>query len=142
MDIIEVVCAIFLNDKGEFLVFERGDNMSFSRLFEFPGGKVEALETKEEALKREIKEELQSEIRIKSYFTSVVHTYTKTKINREMTINLNAYFVELTSGSLTLTEHKSKRWIRIDDADSINLAYADKIIVERLKNYLNKDKKL
>ena len=129
---VEVVCAIILNDNHEFLLCERGPNKEFSNLFEFPGGKVEENETHIEALKREIKEELLCDIDVSDYFTTIKHTYTKTPINKEITINLHAYFAKLKDKAPTLTEHKSLVWTDSKNALNLNLAYADRLIVKEL----------
>ena len=130
---VEVVCAIIINDKKEFLLCERGEKQQFSFLFEFPGGKVEKNETNEEALKREIKEELLADIDVLDYFTTVTHFYKMTSTNEDLTINLHAYFARL-NNPITLTEHISFKWAKIEDTNSINLAYADKLIVDKLRS--------
>ena len=135
---IEVVCAIIINDKNEFLLCERGPNSSFSYLFEFPGGKVEKGETNEEALKREIKEELLADIDVLNYFTTVTHSYKKSSTNEDLTINLNAYYCKLKS-DVTLTEHIAFKWVTTKNAEDLNLAYADRLIVQKLNKYLKYD---
>lgn len=125
---MEVVAAVIVNNKGEYFCCRRGSGRALEGYLEFPGGKTEPLESKENALKREIEEELYSKINILKFITTVEHDYT------DFHITMHAYLCELLSGDLTLTEHTEKKWLSPKDMNLADFAPADRPIVEKLKN--------
>ncbi len=124
---IEVAAAVFIS-KGSVFCAQRKDSGELARKWEFPGGKLEKDETPEQALKREIREELLIEIEIEEHLTTVVAYPYKT-----FTLTMHAYFCKILSGEITLTEHLDSTWIPLDDIDSLDWAAADIPIIEKLK---------
>ncbi|MBK7957003.1 MAG: (deoxy)nucleoside triphosphate pyrophosphohydrolase [Bacteroidetes bacterium] len=125
---IKVVAAVI--QKGdEFLCVQRNyskyDYISFK--YEFPGGKVEENETEEEALKREISEELSLIINIKSHFITVNHVYP------DFEITMATYLCSCQNNELVLTEHVDFKWLTKDKLSELDWAAADVPIVEKLK---------
>lgn len=114
---IEVVAAIMYKNKTVFSA-ERGTGF-LEGYFEFPGGKIEQNETHEEALKRELFEELEIETEIKDYVMTVEHQYE----NFHLTMHL--YNVEIISGDICLHCHKSYRWLDKEDLYDVKWAPAD-----------------
>lgn len=114
---IEVVAAIIYDGKTVFSA-ERGNGF-LEGYFEFPGGKIEEGETPEEALKRELQEELEIESEIKEYVMTVEHQYE----NFHLTMHL--YNVEIISGTIQLHCHKSYRWLNKKNLYSVEWAPAD-----------------
>ncbi len=125
---IEVVAAIIIN-KDKILATQRGYG-EFKGFWEFPGGKIETGELKEEALIREIREELAAEIIIKGYFMMVEYDYP------EFHLTLHCYLCELLNGEYKLIEHDNAKWLRKNELDRVGWLPADIEIIERLKEEL------
>ena len=104
MNIVEVVAALIWNGE-KFMICQRPVTKKRGLLWEFVGGKVEKGESKERALIRECKEELDIEIEVDSEFISTKHTYP------DITINLTVFNSRIVSGKPTLLEHKDLKWI-------------------------------
>lgn len=133
MKTIEVVAAV-IKKSNKILATERGYG-EFKGGFEFPGGKPENGETKEEALKREIKEELNADIEVNDYICTVEYDYPT------FHLTMHTYFCTLLSDKLELVyhdeerlEHESMKWLTKEELDSVNWLDADKEIVKKLKN--------
>lgn len=122
---IEVVAAILFKDNKVFAA-KRNNKGELARKWEFPGGKIEKNETKEEALKRELKEELDIETNINDFFMSVDHEYKTFKLT------LHAFKAEIIKGELTLKEHLDSKWLSKDELMSVEWAEADIPIVKKL----------
>ena len=125
---IAVVAAVIVTSEG-ILATQRGSG-GFKDKWEFPGGKIEAGETPEQALMREIREELDLEIRIDSFLDTVDYTYP------DFNIKLHVYVCSVISGILNLKEHKSLKWLKSDGLYSVEWLPADKVILPALENYL------
>lgn len=124
---IYVVGAI-IKSQSKVLCAQRSDKMSLPGLWEFPGGKIEGEETHQEALKREINEELKMDIRASDQlFKKVTYDYDFGRVH------LSAYRCELIKGTPILTEHQTVKWLEIDDLDKLSWAPADIPIVDKLK---------
>ncbi len=122
--IIPVVCAIIERD-GLVLCALRSEHMSLPGKWEFPGGKLEENEPPEEALIREIKEELNIEIKIIEALPIAEHAYVPEKI-----IQLIPYRCIIVSGeNPTPTEHSELRWMKKDELIQLDWAAADIPIV-------------
>lgn len=124
---IEVVAAIvFFED--QILCLQRPENKYdyISRKFEFPGGKIEEGETKEEALKRELLEELNISVEIKSFFLTVVFQYP------DFELTMHSYICEVKTKELTLNEHIAMEWLTLKDLNKLDWAAADIPIVNKL----------
>ncbi|MBC7980115.1 MAG: (deoxy)nucleoside triphosphate pyrophosphohydrolase [Armatimonadetes bacterium] len=117
---IDVVCGIVRNDAEEILVCRRAAHRHLGGLWEFPGGKVEAGESAEEALARELKEELGVLVRVGKIF----------KVTAEWTdglvaIRLVGYWCVILEGVAEALEHKELRWCRMDELEGLAWAEAD-----------------
>jgi|TARA_B100000795_G_scaffold35054_1_gene23133 8-oxo-dGTP diphosphatase len=124
---IEVVAAvIFCED--QVLCVQRPKNKFpyISEKYEFPGGKIEEGETKEEALHRELLEELNFSTKIKNYFLTVVHQYP------DFELIMHSFICEVDSKELTLHEHIDQKWLKINELTALDWAAADIPIVEKL----------
>lgn len=122
---IQVVGAAIINDKNEVLCAQRGHGSLIGK-WEFPGGKIEEGETDQEALKREIKEELSIDIEVLDY---VDENYNEYKDNN---VNLKVYRCKHISGEINDKEHKSWKWVQGRKLSDLNWADADIPIVETL----------
>lgn len=98
--------------------------------WEFPGGKIEAGETPEAALKREILEELDTQIVVEQFITTVEYDYPN------FHLTMHCYWCRVASGTLTLKEHQAAKWLSTNELDSVNWLPADKIVVEEIKRRL------
>lgn len=126
MNIVEVVAALIWNGE-KFMICQRPVNKKRGLLWEFVGGKVEKGESKERALIRECKEELDIEIEVDSEFISTKHTYP------DITINLTVFNSRIVSGKPTLLEHKDLKWITKNEIPKYNFCPADVVILEKIK---------
>lgn len=125
---IEVVAAIIVRD-GKIFATQRGYG-DYRDKWEFPGGKIEPGETPEEALVREIREELASGISVERFVATVEADYPA------FHITLHNYLCSLMSGSLSLLEHEAARWVGPEELDSLDWLPADREILEPLKQLL------
>jgi 8-oxo-dGTP diphosphatase len=126
---IDVACLVLRNLQGQFLCVQRSEKMKMAGLWEFPGGKVEVAETAQEALLREIKEELSLDLKENGEeLQSVVHDY------GEVRIRLIPFFYQAKDEiSFSLNEHKAYRWSVIEDMDLLDWAPADIPVLQQLK---------
>ncbi len=126
---IQVVCAIILK-KDSLLITQRSEKMALPLKWEFPGGKIEKDENEEQALIREIKEELNIEILPFKKISSHIHDYGSFKIN------LIAYLSKYVSGDIQLLEHKEYEYVKLEELNSYDMAEADLPIIEKLEAIL------
>ena len=122
---INVVAAIIIKD-GSLFATQRGYG-EWKDWWEFPGGKIEQGETPEEALKREIREELTTEICIEEFLCTVEYDYPK------FHLTMHCYICSLLAEALHLNEHEADRWLKNDELDKVKWLPADVKVVERLK---------
>ena len=124
---IEVVAAI-IQFENKFLCVQRGEDKYdyISLKYEFPGGKIEPGESLNQALEREIKEELQYDICVKEKFLTVEHQYP------DFQLKMHSYLCSAVHTNLTLTEHINYRWLEVNQLDELDWAAADIPIVEKL----------
>ena len=129
MKTIKVVAAIIRKEKCVFAT-QRGYG-DYKDWWEFPGGKVEPGETPEDALVREIKEELASDILVEKYLTTVEQDYP------EFHLSMACYWCSVKSGKLTLLEHEAARWLPLDDLRQVNWLPADVKVVEAIEKSIS-----
>ena len=122
---IEVVAAIIVKDHKVFAT-QRGYG-EWKDFWVFPGGKIDAGETPEEALRREIKEELDTEIAVGELFTTINYDYPT------FHITMHCYLCTIENGSLTLLEHEAAKWLSLDQLDSVIWLPADQIVIAELQ---------
>ena len=122
---IEVVAAVILKERACFAT-QRGYG-EFEGLWEFPGGKIEPGENCDEALKREIEEELGVNIVVDDFLCTTDYDYPT------LHITMHCYLCSIESGSIELREHKSARWLTAETLDSVEWLPADRVVVEKLK---------
>lgn len=129
MKSIEVVAAIIVNE-NQILCVQRGESKYpyISKKFEFPGGKVEASELPEQAIVREIAEELDLEIVVQRLLFTVTHDYP------DFRIVMHGYMCSSSHRLLTLKEHLSSHWLSKERLSELDWAAADVPFVEFLKN--------
>lgn len=126
---IEVVAAIIHDDEGRIFATQRGYG-DYKDGWEFPGGKMEPGETPEEALKREIWEELETKIVVERLVQTVEWEYPK------FFLKMHCFLCSIESGLLTLKEHEAARWLSKDQLDSVDWLPADKVVVKELNGVL------
>lgn len=122
---VEVVAAIIKKDNKIFCA-QRNLLKSMGGKWEFPGGKIEIGETNEEALVREIREELDSEIKVDSYLMTIDHDYPT------FHITMHAYLCTLVKGELVLKEHNDSVWLCKEELNKLDWADADMPIINKL----------
>jgi 8-oxo-dGTP diphosphatase len=124
---ISVVAAVIIQD-SKILCVQRGPAKYdyISKKWEFPGGKVEENETKIEAIKREIQEELHMEIEVDGFLMTVNHSYP------DFHLTMDTFLCHTTTPQPTLTEHIDFKWLEKDALSGLDWAAADLPIVDRL----------
>ena len=123
---IEVVAAIIR--KGDKIFATQRGNGEWKDWWEFPGGKMEAGETPEEALKREIREELSTEISVDEFLCTVDYDYP------QFHLTMHCYLCSLMTDSLHLNEHEAAKWLGRDELDSVKWLPADVMVVQTIKS--------
>ena len=124
---INVVAAVIKDENGKILITQRNLQKDQGGLWEFPGGKIEPNETREDAIIREIKEELDIDIKADNYLEEKVFNYP------EKDINLIALKCSKINGKIKLLEHEDSRWVDNSELEKFEFAPADIFIVEKLK---------
>ena len=125
MKTVNVVAAI-IKDKDRIFATQRGYG-EFKDGWEFPGGKVEEGETPEQALKREIAEELNTEIEVGDYLSTIEYDYPK------FHLSMRCYWAAIVQGSPVLLEHEAARWLKKEELDSVDWLPADITIIDLIK---------
>ncbi|MDO5443381.1 MAG: (deoxy)nucleoside triphosphate pyrophosphohydrolase [Bacteroidia bacterium] len=128
MKTIQVVAALIVHD-GRIFATQRGYG-EWKGYWEFPGGKVEPEETPEAALKREIREELATEISVGRYVTTVEWDYPT------FHLSMRCYLCSVVSGSLTLLEHEAAAWLDREHLRSVQWLPADEGIIPEIETLL------
>ena len=130
MKTIRVVAAITksVNEKGETIIFatQRGYG-DLKGGWEVPGGKIEEGETPQEALKREIMEELETEITVGELIDTIEYDYPT------FHLSMDCFWAEIVSGDLVLKEHEAAKWLTKEELDSVNWLPADITLIDKIK---------
>ena len=121
------VVAALIWEGDRFLACQRPAHKARGLLWEFVGGKVEPGESREEALIRECREELDITIAPRDVFLTVIHEYP------DLTVRLTLYSASIVSGTPKLLEHNDLRWITVQEIDSLEFCPADEEILKKLK---------
>ena len=122
----EVVAALIW-DKDRFMICQRPAHKARALLWEFVGGKVEPGETKEQALVRECREELDITLDVGEVFMDVVHVYPA------LTVHLTLFLARIAAGTPKLLEHRDLKWITVSEIPQYAFCPADEEILEKLK---------
>ena len=123
---IEVVAAIIHDSEGRIFATQRGYG-DYKDWWEFPGGKMEAGETPEEALRREIWEELETRIVVEKFVETVEWDYP------QFHLSMHCYLCHVESGHLELKEHEAAKWLNKDELESVNWLPADLKVIEKVR---------
>lgn len=129
MKTIEVVAAIIKKDHKIF-VTQRGYG-EFKDGWEFPGGKVEKGETKQQALIREIKEELDTVIQVDFYLDTIEYDYPS------FHLSMDCFVCSIVEGNLILKEHEDSKWITKEEIETLNWLPADLTIIDKVKELID-----
>ena len=124
MKTIRVAAAVIRNQNRIFAA-RRGYG-PYKDGWEFPGGKIEPGETPEQALVREIREELETEILVEEKLARVEYDYP------DFHLSMDCYWCSVQCGRLTLKEHESARWLRLDELDTVDWLPADRYVVKKI----------
>ena len=124
---IKVVCAIIIKE-DKLLVAQHNNHPLHQYKWEFPGGKVENYESPKQAIIREIKEELDIEIKATQQLNSVIHDY------GNIHIELIPFICKIIRGEITLNQHLNFKWSTIRDLQNIDFSEADKLLIEHPEN--------
>ena len=127
---IEVVAAIIR--KGDRIFATQRGYGEWKDWWEFPGGKMETGETPEEALKREIREELSTEIQVDELLSTVEYDYNE----QDFHLTLHCYLCSLLTEAMHLNEHEAARWLSRDELNSVQWLPADLEVIEMLRRLM------
>ena len=122
---IRVVAAL-IREGDKVFATQRGYG-DYKDWWEFPGGKIEQGEAPEEALAREIREELAAEIYVDQYLMTVEYDYP------EFHLSMDCFWCRIKEGSLTLLEHEAAKWLPLDNLRQVNWLPADLLVVEEIE---------
>ena len=133
MKTVRVVAAVIKakNEKGQpmILATQRGYG-DYKDGWEFPGGKIEAGETPKEALKREIKEELDTVVQVGDLIDTIEYDYPT------FHLSMDCFWSEIVEGDLVLKEHEAARWLTKETIDEVDWLPADITLIEKLKQQI------
>lgn len=123
-----VVAAVIIRD-GKLFATQRGYG-AYKDWWEFPGGKIEAGETPQQALRREIREELATDISVGPLLHTVEYDYP------EFHLSMQCFLCAIENGNLTLLEHEASCWLSADELDSVQWLPADLDVLETIRPLL------
>ena len=126
-DIVKVTAAVLAKD-DKIIIAKRGPDDKLADKWEFPGGKIEINETPEQCLKREIKEEFDTDVSVGEYLGSSIYHYD------HMSIELLAYRTYWEDREIDLKDHDDFKWISLEQLSEFDFAPADLVFVEKLQN--------
>ena len=130
MKTVHVVAAVIeaVDEQGKEILFatQTGDG-DMKGSWEFPGGKIEPGETPQEALTREIQEELDTKIKVGSLIDTIEYDYPT------FHLSMDCFLAEIESGNLVLKEHEAARWLTREELDSVDWLPADVLLIDTLK---------
>lgn len=125
MKTVSVVAAV-IKDKDRIFATARGYG-EYKGWWEFPGGKIEQGETPQQALIREIKEELDTEIRVGEFIDTIEYDYPK------FHLSMDCFWAEVVAGNLVLKEAAAAKWLTKETLDSVEWLPADITLIEKIK---------
>lgn len=126
MKTIKVVAAI-IHKEGKIFATQRGYG-EFKDWWEFPGGKIEKGETSEEAIIREIREELETDVKVEEYLNTVEYDYPQFHLVME------CFICGIERGELNLKEHEAAKWLSYEEVDAVKWLPADIHVVNSIKS--------
>ena len=136
MKTVRVVAAVIKaeNENGQPIIFatQRGYG-DLKGGWEFPGGKIEEGETPQEALKREIMEELDTEISVGDLIDTIEYDYPT------FHLSMDCFWCQIVKGDLVLKEHEAAKWLSKDELDSVEWLPADVTLIDQIRNNIFKD---
>ena len=124
---IEVVAAVIFDEQGRIFATQRGYG-EWKDWWEFPGGKIEPRETPQQALRREIREELDAVIEVGELLRTIDYDYPT------FHLTMHCFKCRLANGHLTLLEHEAAKWLKPSDLQSVHWLPADEEIIQDLSN--------
>lgn len=125
---VEVVAAV-IRDKDKIFATQRGYG-EFKDGWEFPGGKIESGETPQQALVREIKEELDTEIEVQELIDTVEYDYPT------FHLSMHCFWARIKEGNLILKEHEAAKWLTKDTLNTVDWLPADEGLIKQLKSLM------
>ena len=126
---IEVVAAVIFDEQGRIFATQRGYG-EWKDWWEFPGGKIEVGETPQQALRREIREELDAEIEVGALLRTINYDYPA------FHLSMQCFWAAICDGEPVLKEHEAAKWLRADELDSVAWLPADLTIIPLVKEKL------
>ena len=129
------VAAAIIRSGDKIFATQRGYG-EFKDGWEFPGGKIESGETPQEALVREIREELDTEIRVEEKIDCVEYDYP------DFHLSMECFWARILSGELTLKEHEAARWLSREELDNVGWLPADLSLIEKIREQMKAEESM
>ena len=130
-NIVEVAVGVLIREDGRMLLSSRPEGKPYAGYWEFPGGKIEAGETPQEALKREIMEELDTEVAVGEWIETVEYDYPG------FHLSMDCFWCEIVKGDLVLKEHEAARWLTREELTDVEWLPADVAVAEKIEGEMD-----
>ena len=124
--VVDVAVGVLIRQDGDFLLTTRPPGKVYAGYWEFPGGKVELGEPSQQALVRELKEELDVIVSVDDFLCTVEYDYPS------FHLTMHCFFCTIKSGELTLIEHKAAKWLSKSELHSVNWLPADTSVIDAI----------
>ena len=129
--VVDVAVGVLIREDGRVLLASRPEGKPYAGYWEFPGGKIEAGETPQEALKREIMEELDTEVAVGEWIETVEYDYPG------FHLSMDCFWCEIVKGDLVLKEHEAARWLTREELTDVEWLPADVAVAEKIEGEMD-----
>jgi len=134
ISVMEVAVAIIVNQEGKTLIAKRKQGKTLGGCWEFPGGKIEPGEKREGSVVRELKEEMDIDVRVGEQIAEIEYSY------EWGGVHLIAFQTEIIKGHIKLLDHDAVAWVLMDDMNKYGMTPADEPLITAIKQWIERNK--